>query len=591
MSKLLQIGSNLVKNQAALNGKYLSPNRFISTTTKLDQESANNFLNGSSTTYVEEIYQAWQKDPKSVHKSWDIYFRTNAVSSPPPTLGQQPQAAGAVNTVSSREINRILQILENLPLTGIKPSENVYLASASSEDASEKLIEDHLKLYALIRSYQVRGHKRAQLDPLGLKSLDVTKEDVLDLEPEYYRFTETDMNRVFKLPLTTFIGGEKNALSLREILEELKRTYCKSIGIEFMFINNLDKCNWIRQQFETPNAGTLTQVDKQRTLKRLIRATRFEEFLAKKWSSEKRFGLEGCEVLIPAMKSVIDESSKFGVDTVVMGMPHRGRLNVLANVTRKPLEEIFCEFDSKIVASEGESGDVKYHLGTFTERINRVTNNKTKMVVVANPSHLEAVNPLVAGKVKSEQYFRGDSKGDKVMGIVLHGDAAFAGQGVVYETLHLSDLPAYTTHGTIHIVVNNQIGFTTDPRSSRSSPYCTDVARVTNSPIFHVNADDPEAVIHVCRVASAYRHKFKQDVVIDLVCYRRSGHNEIDEPMFTNPFMYKAIRKQEPVLKKYSRFLIDEKSVKQEWYDVSEKKIFSCKKLFKNLMRSLMIKG
>jgi len=401
MSKLLQIGSSLVKNQAAINGKYLTHTRLISTTNKLDQDSANSFLNGSSTTYVEEIYQAWQQDPKSVHKSWDIYFRTD------------------------------------------------------------------------IRSYQVRGHKRAQLDPLGLKSLDVTKEDVLDLEPEYYRFTDADMNRVFKLPLTTFIGGDKNALSLREILEQLKRTYCKSIGIEFMFINNLDKCNWIRQQFETPNAGTLTQVDKQRTLKRLIRATRFEEFLAKKWSSEKRFGLEGCEVLIPAMKSVMDESSKFGVDTVIMGMPHRGRLNVLANVTRKPLEEIFCEFDSKIVSSEGGTGDVKYHLGTFTERINRVTNNKTKMVVVANPSHLEAVNPLVAGKVKSEQFFRGDNKGEKVMGIVLHGDAAFAGQGVVYETLHLSDLPAYTTHGTIHIVVNNQIGFTTDPRSSRSSPYCT----------------------------------------------------------------------------------------------------------------------
>ncbi len=567
MSKLLQIGSSLVKNQAAINGKYLTHTRLISTTNKLDQDSANSFLNGSSTTYVEEIYQAWQQDPKSVHKSWDIYFRTDAVSAPPPTLGQQPQAPAA--TVSSKEVNRILQLLENLPLTGNKSSENVYMTAASSEDASEKLIEDHLKLYALIRSYQVRGHKRAQLDPLGLKSLDVTKEDVLDLEPEYYRFTEADMNRVFKLPLTTFIGGDKNALSLREILEQLKRTYCKSIGIEFMFINNLDKCNWIRQQFETPNAGTLTQVDKQRTLKRLIRATRFEEFLAKKWSSEKRFGLEGCEVLIPAMKSVMDESSKFGVDTVIMGMPHRGRLNVLANVTRKPLEEIFCEFDSKIVSSEGGTGDVKYHLGTFTERINRVTNNKTKMVVVANPSHLEAVNPLVAGKVKSEQFFRGDNKGEKVMGIVLHGDAAFAGQGVVYETLHLSDLPAYTTHGTIHIVVNNQIGFTTDPRSSRSSPYCTDVARVTNSPIFHVNADDPEAVIHVCRVAAAYRHKFKQDVVIDLVCYRRSGHNEIDEPMFTNPFMYKAIKKQDQVLKKYSKFLIEEKSVAQEWYDVS----------------------
>jgi len=430
-----------------------------------------------------------------------------------------------------------------------------------------------LKLYALIRSYQVRGHKKAALDPLGLRgSLDVTAENVLDLNPEYYKFTEEDMSRSFKLPLTTFIGGEKQSLTLREILDNLQTTYCRSIGLEYMFINNLDKCNWIRQKFESPGAGILTKDAKQRTLKRLIRATRFEEFLAKKWSSEKRFGLEGCEVLIPAMKSIIDESSALGVDTVIMGMPHRGRLNVLANVTRKPLEEIFCEFDSKVLSKEGESGDVKYHLGTSTERINRVTNNKMKMVVVANPSHLEAVNPLVAGKVKSEQFFRSDDKGDKVMGVLLHGDAAFAGQGVVYETLHLSDLPAYTTHGTIHIVVNNQIGFTTDPRSSRSSPYCTDVARVTNSPIFHVNADDPEAVIHVCRVAAEYRNKFKQDVVIDLVCYRKSGHNEIDEPMFTNPFMYKSIKKQVQVLQKYSKQLIEEDSVKQAWYDTELKK-------------------
>lgn len=555
------MGSALIKQNQALKNT-----RLITTTSKLAQEqSSDSFLNGSSTTYIEEMHLAWQQDPTSVHKSWDIYFRTNATSPPPPTLGQKPSA----NSVSSVDLNRILNLLENLPANaGAASNDNVYLSSQSSSDSTEKLIEDHLKLYALIRSYQVRGHKNAKLDPLELhKSLDVTKEHVLDLEPEYYRFTESDMNRVFKLPLTTFIGGDKSSLSLREILEQLKRTYCKSIGIEFMFINNLEKCNWIRQQFEPPTAGILNKEEKQRTLKRLIRATRFEEFLAKKWSSEKRFGLEGCEVLIPAMKSVIDESSAFGVDTVVMGMPHRGRLNVLANVTRKPLEEIFCEFDSKIVSNEGESGDVKYHLGTFTERINRVTNTKIKMVVVANPSHLEAVNPLVAGKVKSEQYFRGDNKGDKVMGIVLHGDAAFAGQGVVYETLHLSDLPAYTTHGTIHIVVNNQIGFTTDPRSSRSSPYCTDVARVTNSPIFHVNADDPEAVIHVCRVASAYRYKYKQDVVIDLVCYRRSGHNEIDEPMFTNPFMYKAIQKQEKVLLKYSKQLIDENSVLQEWYN------------------------
>lgn len=569
MSKFLQVGSKLLnRHLATANNGYISQSRVITTSTRKDQEQNQNFLNGSSTTYIEEMYQAWQADPNSVHKSWDIYFRTNSVGSPPPTLGQQETSVS-----SSSDLSKVLALLQNLPARDSIKSGSVYQSAVSSSEPVEKLIEDHLKLYALIRSYQIRGHKRANLDPLGLKeSVDVTAEDVLDLNPEYYRFKDEDMSRSFKLPLTTFIGGDSQALTLSEILENLQKTYCRSIGLEYMFINNLEKCNWIRQKFEPPTAGILKQEDKQRTLKRLIRATRFEEFLAKKWSSEKRFGLEGCEVLIPAMKSVIDTSSELGVDSVIMGMPHRGRLNVLANVTRKPLEEIFCEFDSKNVSKEGESGDVKYHLGTSTERINRATNNKIKMSVVANPSHLEAVNPLVAGKVKSEQFFRNDDNGDKVMGMLLHGDAAFAGQGVVYETLHLSDLPAYTTHGTIHIVVNNQIGFTTDPRSSRSSPYCTDVARVTNSPIFHVNADDPEAVIHVCRVAAQYRQKFKQDVVIDLVCYRKSGHNEIDEPMFTNPFMYKSIKKQEQVLKKYAKQLIEEGSVTQEWYDAELKK-------------------
>ena len=307
--------------------------------------------------------------------------------------------------------------------------------------------------------------------------------------------------------------------------------------------------------------------------------------MAKKWSSEKRFGLEGCEVLIPAMKTIIDTVSAKGVDTVIMGMPHRGRLNVLANVTRKPLEEIFNEFDSKLDPNDEGSGDVKYHLGTTTERINRVTNNKMKLVVVANPSHLEAVDPVVAGKTKSEQFYRDDKAGDKVMSILLHGDAAFSGQGVVYETFHLSDLPAYTTHGTIHVVVNNQIGFTTDPRFSRSSPYCTDVARVTNAPIFHVNADDPDAVMHVSKVAAEWRSKYKKDVVIDLVCYRKMGHNEIDEPMYTNPFMYKSIKKQTQVLKKYSQQIIADKCADQVWYDVSNHfcYLFEVKQKFERL--------
>lgn len=371
------------------------------------------------------------------------------------------------------------------------------------------------------------------------------------------------MERVFKLPSTTFIGGKEKFLPLREILSRLERAYCNKIGVEFMFINSLEQCNWIRERFETPSIMNYTNEEKRLILARLTRATGFEAFLAKKFSSEKRFGLEGCEIMIPAMKEVIDVSTRLGVESIIMGMPHRGRLNVLANVCRKPLNQIFTQFAGLEAADDG-SGDVKYHLGTYIERLNRVTNKNIRLAVVANPSHLEAVDPIVQGKTRAEQFYRGDGEGKKVMSILLHGDAAFCGQGVVYETMHLSDLPDYTTHGTIHIVVNNQIGFTTDPRHSRSSPYCTDVARVVNAPIFHVNSDDPEAVMHVCKVAAEWRATFHKDVVIDLVSYRRNGHNEIDEPMFTQPLMYKKIRGTKPVLDIYANQLIAEGCVTAE---------------------------
>jgi len=382
---------------------------------------------------------------------------------------------------------------------------------------------------------------------------------------------EKDMDRVFKLPATTFIGGKEKKLPLREILKRLEHTYCRSIGAEFMFINSLEQCNWIRQKLETPDVMNFDLETKRLILARLSRAAGLESFLARKWSSEKRFGLEGCEMLIPAMKQVIDKSTQFGVESVIMGMPHRGRLNVLANVCRKPLEQIFSQF-AALEATDDGSGDVKYHLGTYIERLNRVTNKNIRLAVVANPSHLEAVDPVVQGKTRAEQFYRGDNEGKKVMSLLLHGDAAFCGQGVVFETFHLSDLPDYTTHGTIHIVANNQIGFTTDPRHSRSSPYCTDVARVVNAPIFHVNADDAEAVMHVCNIAAEWRATFHKDVVIDLVCYRRNGHNEIDEPMFTQPLMYRKIRSTKPVLDKYAEKLITEGVVTgDEYKQVKEK--------------------
>uniref|UniRef100_A0AAR2JJL0 oxoglutarate dehydrogenase (succinyl-transferring) n=1 Tax=Pygocentrus nattereri TaxID=42514 RepID=A0AAR2JJL0_PYGNA len=497
-----------------------------------------------SSSYVEEMYYAWLEDPRSVHESWDAYFRNAQASSP----------------VGEAEERRPSMLLQGR-------------AMSQTPAMSLKVVEDHLAVHNLIRAYQIRGHHVAQLDPLGILTADIDSFVPSDLittidklvTPDdasqtlgFYGLDESDLDKTFQLPSTTFIGGHETTLPLREIIHRLETSYCGHIGMEFMFINNVEQCQWIRQKFETPGIMKFTDREKRTLLARLVRSTRFEDFLARKWSSEKRFGLEGCEVLIPALKMIIDRSSAAGIESVIIGMPHRGRLNVLANVVRKDLDQIFCQFDPKLEAADEGSGDVKYHLGMYHERINRETDKNITLSLMANPSHLEAVDPVVQGKTKAEQFYRGDTEGKKVMSILMHGDAAFAGQGVVYETFHLSELPSYTTLGTIHVVVNNQIGFTTDPRMARSSPYPTDVARVVNAPIFHVNADDPEAVMYVCRVAAEWRSTFNKDVVIDLVCYRRFGHNEMDEPMFTQPLMYKQIRKQEHVLKKYADKLISE---------------------------------
>merc|ERR1712012_846685 len=478
-----------------------------------------------------------------------------------------------------------------VPLSGLVPgglgglsaaggaSSHMVEAHLAVQGAISDVIDSHLSVQGAIRSYQVRGHLAAQIDPLGLNNMD--KKKAKEMIIRSVKVDEKDYDTEFQLPSTTWIGGKEKSLPLREIINRLENVYCKSIGVEFMHINNLDQINWIRQKIEAPGALDLSNDDKRRLLARLSRSIGFEAFLAKKWTAEKRFGLEGVEMLIPCMKQVIDRSTELGVESVCMGMPHRGRLNVLANVGRKPLEHILTQFHGLEAADEG-SGDVKYHLGTYVERLNRVTNRNIRLSVVANPSHLEAVNPLVEGKVRAEQFYRGDTEGKKAMSILLHGDAAFAGQGVVYETMGMSELPEYTTKGTVHIVANNQIGFTTDPRYSRSSPYCTDVGRVVNAPIFHVNADDPEAVIHVCRIAADYRATFHKDVVVDLVGYRKYGHNEIDEPMFTQPIMYSIVKKHTGVLDIYSKQLIDEGIVtKEEVAEVIDKYEKICEEAFK----------
>nr|XP_033325723.1 2-oxoglutarate dehydrogenase, mitochondrial isoform X5 [Megalopta genalis] len=538
------------------------------------------FLNGTTSSYVEDMYNAWLQDPHSVHVSWDAFFR-NSTAGVAPGLAYQapPSLAPSHNQIPLGAL---------LPLGGG--------SQLSQVPVNEKIIDDHLAVQAIIRSYQARGHLVADLDPLGIMQTDLihTHYAARKGSPEQvlrqYMLEESDMDRIFKLPSTTFIGGKDKSLPLREILSRLENAYCGHIGVEFMFINSLEQCNWIRQKMETPGIMEMTNDERRLILARLTRATGFEAFLARKWSSEKRFGLEGCEILIPAMKQVIDKSTELGVESIVMGMPHRGRLNVLANVCRKPLSQIFTQFAALEAADDG-SGDVKYHLGTYIERLNRVTNKNIRLAVVANPSHLEAVDPIVQGKTRAEQFYRGDGEGKKVMSILLHGDAAFCGQGIVFETMHLSDLPDYTTHGTIHIVVNNQIGFTTDPRHSRSSPYCTDVARVVNAPIFHVNSDDPEAVMHVCKVAAEWRATFHKDVVIDIVSYRRNGHNEIDEPMFTQPLMYRKIKSTPPALDKYAKSLISDGVVtEEEVKDVKDKYEKICEEAYTNARQETHIK-
>jgi len=456
---------------------------------------ADSFLDGTSSVYLEELQRAWEEDPNSVDETWDNFFRN---------------------------------------LFGEAPKQGI----------SGQTIQESMKLMLLVTAYQVNGHLKAKLDPLGFHQRQVPEV----LKPEFYEFSEEDLDREFFIgvwKMSGFLSENRPVQTLRSILNRLEQTYCGSIGYEFMHIHDRDKCNWLRERIETPSPMEYSKERCKVMLDRLAWSTQFENFLATKWSTAKRFGLEGCEALIPGMKEMIDRSAALGVENIVMGMAHRGRLNVLGNVLRKPLRQIFSEFSGGAKPPvENElyvgTGDVKYHLGTSCDRPT-LSGKRIHLSLVANPSHLEAVDPVVVGKTRAKQYYSDDMSRSKNMAILIHGDGSFAGQGVVYETLHLSALPSYTTGGTIHIVINNQVAFTTDPQSGRSSEYCTDVAKALNAPIFHVNGDDLEAMVHVCELAAEWRQTFHSDVVIDIVCYRRFGHNEIDEPSFTQPVMSKVI--------------------------------------------------
>jgi 2-oxoglutarate dehydrogenase E1 component len=417
-------------------------------------------------------------------------------------------------------------------------------------------------IVALIRAYQSAGHHEANLDPLGINDTDLNSTPIQELKLERYQFSEADMDTEVHLGLPMlkgFLDPDRPTTTLRKLLTRLKETYCESIGVEYMHIGDRNICNWIRERVETPQKYSFSKEEKLVILERLISADLFERFLAQKFNQTKRFGVEGGESLIPGMKSMIDEICDLGVESVVIGMPHRGRLNVLGNVCHKPMELIFTEFAQTNFAT----GDVKYHLGYATTK-KTINGKDVHLSLVPNPSHLEAVNPVVEGKTRAKQYILKDEKRDKVVSVLLHGDAAFAGQGVVYETLGLTDLHGYTTGGTIHVIVNNQIGFTTNPVQSRSTSYCSDIAKMISTPIFHVNGDDVEAVVHVFKLAAQYRQQFHKDVVVDLICYRKHGHNEVDQPMFTQPKMYTEISKRKSTLDFYVEQLINEGVVTKE---------------------------
>ncbi|XP_019700925.1 2-oxoglutarate dehydrogenase, mitochondrial-like [Harpegnathos saltator] len=514
----------------------------------------------TNSQYLDYIYKAWLKDPRSVSFSWDSYFKLVHADN---TKDLRQAKLGSIRVnLSSNPIPSNLK--KGQSHRSLFPKEPVR-SKSDSPMQGDQYINGALDINATIRAYQARGHLIADTDPLGIQNPESAKlQGTPDLPPAIVvrqhlkGMTEADMNREFPLASFTVIGGKKRSLPLREILTRLNKVYCGHLGLEYTYIHDLNVLDWLRDKFEVPGVWELPAEYRKWIWMNIMRAVSFENFLARKYGTEKRFGLEGCESFIPAIAECMETSAENGVESIVIGMAHRGRLNTLVNICSKPLAQLLTQFNP--IALEGfGSGDVKYHLGTHSEKLLERSKKKMLLAVMANSSHLEAIDPVIVGRVRAEQVEKGDSKyGKKSLAVLVHGDAAFAGQGVVYETMHLTNLPEYTTGGVLHIVINNQIGFTTDPRYLRSSAHCTDVARVVNAPIFHVHADDPDLVTYCSKVAGEYRATFHNDVVVDIVGYRRNGHNEMDEPMITQPLMYKRIKSHPSVLSIYSDKLIKE---------------------------------
>jgi len=538
------------------------------------------FLNGTSSLYAEQMYEMYLDDPSSVQETWRTYFENEE------------------NSISfdSNDFN--------------KPSS--VPGKRSTAVAGDTAPSDSLAISHLIRAYQVNGHEAANLDPLELftdESFPYRPKPQADgypsnLELEYYGFTEADLDRKLHFKGRSS-GGQRGYLedlanapekaTLRSILGELRKTYCGTLAVEYMHIGDPDKMNWIRQRMENPYWNQYDKEKKAHIFERLCFADTFENFMAYKFNTTKRFGLDGGESVVPGLKDAIDRASELGATSFVLGMPHRGRLNILANVMRKPMPLIFSEFAGTHYSIDGYykgdndnhgfSGDVKYHLGSSMDRT-YPDGRRIHMSLVANPSHLECVDPLVIGKARAKQYYQGDRPEDvrNCVPILLHGDAAFAGQGVVYETMQLADVKDFAVGGTIHVIVNNQIGYTTNPINSRSTPYCSDLGKAFNCPIFHCNGDDPLAVSTALETAVEYRHEWGTDVIVDVICYRRNGHNEMDQPAFTQPKLYKKISRHPTTLQLFEERLMNEGTMTTE--EIEEIKSFVMESYEKDLEAS-----
>jgi len=513
------------------------------------------FLYGANAGFVEDLQARWAKDPGSVEPSWAAFFaslsETGAAtgSALPPSWTPEPLPTPRPDWLSA--IDGQWPAVEAKLETRIKAA-----APAASPDEVRARTLDSLRAIMMIRAYRMRGHLKANLDPLGLA---VTDGDATELDPASYGFAESDFDRPIFLD---YVLGLETA-TIREILAILKRTYCGTVGVQYMHISDPAEKAWLQRRIEGADKEiTFTKEGKIAILKKLIEAEGFERFLAKRFPGTKRFGLDGGEAAVPAMEQIIKRGGALGVQDIIVGMPHRGRLNVLAAVMAKPYHVIFHEFQggSSLPSDIEGSGDVKYHLGASSDRA--FDGNSVHLSLTANPSHLEIVNPVVLGKARAKQAFtlrENPSAGrSHVLPLLMHGDAAFAGQGVVAECFNLMGIRGYRTGGAIHFIVNNQIGFTTSPRYSRTSPYPSDVALMVEAPIFHANGDDPEAVTFAAKVATEYRQQFGKDVVIDMFCYRRFGHNEGDDPTMTQPLMYKAIKDHPSTREIYSRRLVAE---------------------------------